>query len=46
MAGKNIIFDNNDPTLPFNPDLVTNLDRIHNGDESPSMRSYKLLKIY
>jgi len=46
MAGKNIVFNNNDPTLPFNPDLVTNLERIHTVHENPNMRSYKLLGIF
>jgi len=46
MNGKNISFDNNDPTLPHNPDLVTNLERIHTSHDSPNLRSYKLLGIY
>ena len=45
LDGKKIIFDNNDPSSPFNPDLVCELERIHNNHTDPSSRSYKLLGI-
>ena len=45
LDGKKIIFESNDPSSPFNPDLVCELERIHNNHTDPSSRSYKLLGI-
>jgi len=42
--GLSIVFDNNDPSTPFNPDLITPLERIKSSNEPPS-RYYKLLEI-
>ena len=44
-TGKTLIFDNNDPISPHNPNLVCELERIHNSHIDPSSRSYKLLGI-
>jgi len=46
LAGKDIVFDNNDPLIPYNPDLVTKLERYHSGHESNTKKAYKLLGIY
>ena len=45
MGKKSIIFDNNDPSQPHNPNLVSTLDRIHFNHPDPSCHSYKLLGI-
>ena len=45
LDGKKIIFESNDPSSPFNPDLVCELEHIHNNHTDPSSRSYKLLGI-
>ena len=45
LDAKKIIFDNNDPSSPFNPDIVCWLERIHNNHTDPSSRSCKLLGI-
>ena len=45
LDGKKIIFDNNDPSSPFNTNLECELERIHNNHTDPSSRSYKLLGI-
>ena len=45
MENKKIVFDNNDPTLPFNPYLVSELERIHLNYDNPSSQSHKLLGI-
>jgi len=42
--GLTVLFDNNDPSSPHNPDLVTPLERIKSTNE-PSSRYYKLLGI-
>ena len=45
LENKSIVFDNNDPSLPFNPNLVSELEHIHSNHDNPSSRSYKLLGI-
>ena len=45
LDGKKIIFDNNDPSSPFDPNLACELERVHNNHTDPSSRSYKLLGI-
>ena len=45
MENKKIVFENNDPTLPFNPYFVSELECIHSNIDNPSSRSYKLLGI-
>ena len=45
MENKCIVFDNNDPLAPYNPNLVSELERIHSNHNDPSSRSYKLLGI-
>ena len=45
LNGKTLIFDKNDPISPHNPNLVCELERIHNSHIDPSSRSYKLLGI-
>ena len=45
LDGKKIIFDNNDPSSPLDPNLACELERIHNNHADPSSRSYKLLGI-
>jgi len=44
LQGKKVFFDNNDPTLPHNPDLVTELERICKNNPIPT-QSYKLLGV-
>jgi hypothetical protein len=41
-----LIFDENEPDCPFNPNLVTTLERYHNDHPLIEGRSYKLLGIY
>ena len=41
-----IIFDENEEGCPFNPDLVTPLERYHDGHPNIECRSYKLLGVY
>ena len=41
-----VVFDNNEPGTPRNPDLVTPLERVHNNHEDENMRTYKLLGVY
>ena len=36
----------NQVPIPYDPDLVTNLDRVHNNHESPDGRYYKLLGLH
>ena len=45
LNGKKLVFNNNDPSKPFNPSLVHELERIHDNHDDPSSRSYKLLGI-
>ena len=45
MGNKTLIFDNNDPSLPHDPNLVSTLDRIHFNHPDPSCHSYKHLGI-
>ena len=45
MENKRIVCDNNDPLAPYNPNLVSELERIHSNHNDPSSRSYKLLGI-
>ena len=45
MGNKSLVFDNNDPSQPYNPKLVSTLDRIHFNHPDPSCHSYKLLGI-
>ena len=45
LDGKSLIFENNDPSAPYNPNLVWELERIHNNHNEPSSCSYKLLEI-
>lgn len=45
LQGKKVLFDNNDPTFPHNPNLVTELERICKSNTLPT-QSYKLLGIY
>ena len=45
MSNRSIFFDDNDPSMPYNPNLVTTLDRIHSNHPDPSCHSYKLLGI-
>ena len=42
---KLIVFDNNDPHAPFDPNLVSALERVHSNHIDPSSRSYKLLGV-
>jgi hypothetical protein len=41
-----VVYDENEIGCPFNPDLVTTLERYHNNHQKPDCRSYKLLGIY
>jgi len=43
-GGLSVVFDNNEPSSPFNPNLVTPLERIQSSNE-PSSQYYKLLGI-
>jgi len=43
-GGLSVVFDNNEPSSPFNPALVTPLERIQSSNE-PSSQYYKLLGI-
>ena len=45
MQNKSIVFDNNDPHAPFDPNLVSALERVHSNHIDPSSRSYKLLGV-
>ena len=45
MQNKSIVFDNNDPHAPFDPNLVSPLERVHSNHIDPSSRSYKLLGV-
>jgi hypothetical protein len=52
VKGKNIppnippiVYNENEPGLPFSPDLVTPLERIHDKHADKGCRSYKLLGI-
>ena len=45
LNGKSLNFDNNDPLTPFNPNLVCELERIHDNHNEHSSRSYKLLGV-
>ena len=45
MSNRSIFFDDNDPSMAYNPNLVTTLDRIHSNHPDPSCHSYKLLGI-
>ena len=45
MSNKTIIFVSNDPSLPYDPNLVSTLDRIHFNHPDPSSQSYKRLGI-
>ena len=45
LNGKNLNFYNNDPLTPFNPNLVCELERIHNNHNDHSSHSYKLLGV-
>jgi len=41
-----VVYDENEIGCPFNPDLVTTLERYHNNHQKPDCRTYKLLGIY
>ena len=41
-----VIFDENERDCPFNQDLVTPLERFHNGHQNVDSQAYKLLGIY
>jgi hypothetical protein len=45
MDGLQILYDNNDPDAPFDPTLITPLERIHNTHTDKNCRSIKLLGI-
>jgi len=42
----NLIFDENELGCPFNPTMITTLERCHNTNPNVEARSYKLLGIY
>ena len=46
LNGKNIVFNNNEIGKPFNPNLVTPLERVHNAHPDKECRAYKLLGVY
>ena len=41
-----IIYDENEPNMPFNNQLITEIERYHNQHVDPNCRAYKLLGIY
>ena len=41
-----VLFDENEPNIPFNPDLVCPLERYHDKHQNKDCRAYKLLGIY
>jgi hypothetical protein len=41
-----VVFNANERGCPFNPELVTPLERIHNNHVNPDCRAYKLLGIF
>ena len=41
-----LMLDSNIPNTPFNPDLIFEIERIHNSHANPSLRSFKLLGIH
>jgi len=41
-----LMLDSNLPNTPHKPELVTEIERIHNHHANPSLRSFKLLGIY
>ncbi len=41
-----VVFNANERGCPFNPELVTPLERIHNNHINPNSRAYKLLGIF
>jgi hypothetical protein len=40
------MLDSNIPNTPFNPELIFEIERIHNSHANPSLRSFKLLGIH
>ena len=45
LNDKSLVFDNNDHLIPFNPNLVCELEHIHDNHNDRSSRSYKLLGV-
>ena len=43
---KDIIFDNNEPNSPYNPSLISKIDRIHLDHINENERCYKILGIH
>jgi hypothetical protein len=43
---SDLIYDENEPNKPINPQLITRLERYHNNHENKDCRAYKLLGIY
>ncbi len=41
-----LMLDSNIPNTPFNPELIFEIERIHNFHANPSLRSFKLLGIH
>jgi hypothetical protein len=41
-----LMLDSNIPNTPFNPELIFEIERIHNSHANPSLRSFKLLGIH
>jgi sarcosine oxidase/L-pipecolate oxidase len=41
-----LCIDTNLPNTPHNPQLITEIERIHNNHTNPNLRSFKLLGIY
>ena len=41
-----LCIDTNLPNTPYNPQLITEIERIHNNHTNPNSRSFKLLGIY
>jgi hypothetical protein len=41
-----VLYDENEPNLPFNTSNITTLERYHNNHENQDCRAYKLLGIY
>ena len=45
LENKFVSFDDNEEGTPFNPNLISKLDRVHNNHPDKECRSYKLLGI-
>jgi hypothetical protein len=41
-----LLYDENENNVPFDPNKVTTLERLHNNHDLPDCRTYKLLGIY